>query len=131
MNFVIKLEIFQPHPIQKVKKMKKLSLPLIALIALTFLLSSYRSHKPTGSPIVFWTANCNYGPIEIFVNDVYQGDITKCSTRVPDCASPGFVTVIISGPHNVWRAQTKDGSRKWASQRCTEPSGVCNSERLD
>ncbi len=82
------------------------------------------------SPVIFWTSECSYGPIELFVNNVYQGDITRCYNSTPSCAADGCVTVIITGTSNVWRAQTKDGTRKWASRQVTLANKSCNSERL-
>ncbi len=66
------------------------------------------------APLVFWTANRNYGPIEIFVDNVYQGTITESYSGIPACASNGCVTVMITGTE--WfHAQTKDGKYKWQS----------------
>lgn len=82
------------------------------------------------APLVFWTNNPSYGPIEVFVNDVYKGDITSYYRSNPQCASVGCVTVMISGDNNVWTAQTKDGRRKWASKRVILQAIACNSECL-
>ena len=117
--------------------MKKKFLTSALLIATLFVvMASFKESpknikKQEGSPLIFWTANCNYGPIEVFVNNVYQGDITKCYTSAPECASSGCVTVIIRGEQNVWKAQTKDGRFKWSSKPCRVPDRVCNSERLN
>jgi hypothetical protein len=89
-----------------------------------------KTNKKDGSPLLFWTNNCSYGRIEIFVNDVYQGDITSCYRSVPECAATGCVTVMISGDGNVWTAQTKDGSHKWASKPVRLQAKDCNSECL-
>jgi hypothetical protein len=89
-----------------------------------------KNHKKDGSPLLFWTSNCSYGPIQIYVNDVYQGDVTACYNSVPECAANGCVTVIIYGENNVWTAQTKDGQHKWASKRVRLEPKDCNSERL-
>jgi hypothetical protein len=83
-----------------------------------------------GSPLLFWTNNCTYGAIEIFVNDVFQGEITKCYGSVPECASDGCVTVMIYGDNNIWTAQTKDGRRKWSSKKVQLQPKDCNSECL-
>jgi len=89
-----------------------------------------KKKKQFESPLLFWTNNCSYGPIEVFVNDVYQGDITACYNSVPQCAANGCVTVMITGENNVWTAQTKDGRRKWASKRVRLEAKDCNSECL-
>jgi hypothetical protein len=89
-----------------------------------------KKNKKDGAPLLFWTNNCNYGAIEVFVNDVYQGDITVCYGSVPECASNGCVTVMIYGDNNVWTAQTKDGRRKWASKKVRLEDKDCNSECL-
>jgi len=90
----------------------------------------HKARKHDGAPLLFWTSNRSYGPIEIFVNDVYQGDITSSYASVPECAAEGCVTVIINGDNNVWTAQTKDGKHKWASKRVMLEAKDCNSERL-
>jgi hypothetical protein len=89
-----------------------------------------KNHVRDGSPLLFWTSNRSYGPIEIFVNDVYQGDITASYGSAPECAAEGCVTVMIYGDHNVWTAQTKDGRVKWASKAVRLEARECNSQRL-
>ena len=82
------------------------------------------------APLIFWTSNRSYGPIEIFVDNVYKGEITSSYSSRPDCASPGCVTVLIRGTE--WfRAQTKDGKHKWQSwQHTALTANACNSEEL-
>jgi hypothetical protein len=103
----------------------------LSFVIVSFKKSPDRPSAQDGSPLLFWTANCHYGPIEVFVNDVYQGDITRCFNSPPECASDGCVTVVIKGDNNVWTAQTKDGRIKWSSKRCRVPDRICNSERLN
>lgn len=120
--------------------MKKLSIILSVLlltaiqpvVSKTLAVSPiHKKHKKTdGAPLLFWTSNRSYGPIQIYVNDVYQGDITAAYNSTPECAAQGCVTVIINGDNNVWTAQTKDGSHKWASKRVMLEAKDCNSERL-
>ena len=134
----ITINLFTPN---KYNTMKKLSIivsillissiqPQVSKSAPPVKKAVHKTHKADGSPIVFWTSNCSYGPIQIYVNDVYQGDITSCYNNVPECAANGCVTVIVYGTNNVWTAQTKDGRRKWASKRVTLAALDCNSERL-
>jgi len=107
---------------------------LFALLAVVTGLVSFKNFKKKKhvdpSPLVFWTSNPNYGPIEVFVDNVYQGDITSSYSRIPDCASNGCVTVMITGTE--WfKAQTKDGRHKWQSwQHTTLVADACNSEQL-
>jgi hypothetical protein len=114
---------------------RKSFLLLFALLAVatTGLLSFKKlttKKRPDPAPLVFWTSNPNYGPIEIFVDNVYQGDITASYSRAPACASNGCVTVMITGTE--WfKAQTRDGKVKWQSwQHQTLAPDVCNSEQL-
>jgi hypothetical protein len=107
---------------------------LFALLAVATSLFSFTRftarRKKDPAPLVFWTSNPNYGPIEVFVDNVYRGDITSAYSRIPDCASNGCVTVLITGTE--WfKAQTKDGKHKWQSWQHTTlvPDG-CNSEQL-
>lgn len=92
--------------------------------------TKHKTNKHFGSPVLFWTNNKSYGPIEVFVNNVYKGDITESYQSTPECASQGCVTVIITGENNVWTAQTKDGKRKWASKRVKLEDKECNAECL-
>jgi hypothetical protein len=106
---------------------------LFALPAVVTGLVSFKTlhgKRSDPAPLVFWTANPNYGPIEIFVNNVYQGDITMSYSSVPPCASNGCVTVMITG-QEWFRAQTRDGKYKWQNWRHqTLTPDVCNSEQL-
>jgi len=107
---------------------------LLAVLTLsTAALVSFKKKSPKAkdpAPLVFWTANSSYGPIEIFVDNVYQGDITMSYSSTPPCASNGCVTVMITGTE--WfKAQTKDGKYKWQSWQHTRLApDVCNSEQL-
>jgi hypothetical protein len=113
---------------------RKSFLMLFAVLAVVTGLVSFKKltkkKHADPSPLVFWTSNPNYGPIEVFVDNVYQGDITSAYSRIPDCASNGCVTVMITGTE--WfKAQTKDGRHKWQSwQHTTLVADACNSEQL-
>jgi hypothetical protein len=111
---------------------KKIFTTTLVLLGLFIIAASFKkaAHKPDPAPLVFWTANPNYGPIEVFVDNVYQGEITSAYRSVPACASTGCVTVLITG--NEWfTAQTKDGKVKWRSwQHTTLTPDACNSEQL-
>ena len=114
-------------------KRKLLFLPL-GILAVAIALVSFKAltpkKKPDPAPLVFWTNNPNYGPIEVFVDNVYQGDITSYYNAIPPCASSGCVTVMITGTE--WfRAQTKDGKHKWQSwKHVSLTPDACNSEQL-
>lgn len=105
----------------------------IIIVVSTSFLFSFTEREPDyqdGSPMVFWTSNCNYGTIQIYVNNQYRGDITKCYSSAPQCAAAGCVTVIIRGGSNNWKAQTPDGKRKWSSSPATLRNKTCTSMRL-
>lgn len=87
--------------------------------------------KPDGSPVVFYTSNCSYGPIQIYVNNQYKGTITKCYSSIPHCADEGSVTVMISGNSNTWHAQTSDGKVKWKSKPVTLSGHNCQPFKLN
>jgi hypothetical protein len=114
--------------------MKKIKLLLLfSLLAVVTGLVSFKkfsTKKKDPAPLVFWTAGRNYGPIQIFVDNVYQGDITMSYSSAPACASQGCVTVMITGTE--WfKAQTRDGKYKWQSwQHTTLTPDACNSEQL-
>ena len=113
------------------KKIKFLLLiVLLAVVTGLFSFKKFGAKKKDPAPLVFWTANRNYGAIEIFVDNVYQGDVTMSYSGVPACASQGCVTVMITG--NEWfKAQTKDGKFKWQSwQHSVLTPDACNSEQL-
>jgi len=96
--------------------MKKLSIILGILLLTSFQVvtakpapvkATHKHKKIDGAPLLFWTSNRSYGPIQIYVNDVYQGDITAAYNSTPECAAQGCVTVIINGDNNVWTAKLK------------------------
>jgi hypothetical protein len=103
------------------------------LVVLSLVLCSYSGTDPIiqdGSPMVFWTSNCKYPRIQIYVNNQYRGDITSCYNSAPECAATGCVTVIIKGSNNKWKAQTPDGKYKWSSSPATLRNKTCTSMRL-
>src|SRR5580658_10218210 len=113
--------------------MKRTSFLLVFVLVVIALVSFKKltvKKKQDPAPLVFWTSNTSYGPIEVFVDNVYQGDITSAYSRIPDCASSGCVTVMITGTE--WfKAQTKDGRHKWQSWQHTNlTADACNSEQL-
>jgi hypothetical protein len=114
---------------------KKSIIQLFSILLLVVILVSFKKmdnkpgRKSDPAPLLFWTSNSNYGPIEIFVDDVYKGDITMSYNGTPQCAAAGCVTVMITGTE--WfTAQTRDGKFKWKSWQHTLTADVCNTEQL-
>lgn len=78
--------------------------------------------------VMFWTNQKTNGPISIYFNGRYVGQITKRYSSPPECGASGCVTIIVQGKNNTWYGIASNGV-KWYSQKATLRQG-CNKIRL-
>ena len=92
-------------------------------------IAAYRPDADQGAPVIFWSNNNRHGKIDVYVDNVYKGSITRFYNGVPQCASPGCVTVVLYG-QNYFRAEAQDGTTWNARHKEDLAPNVCNSECL-
>lgn len=68
--------------------------------------------------VLLWTNQSLHGPISIYYNGQYVGQITKRYSSAPGCGASGCVTITVTGTGNSWYGVSSDGT-KWYSKSTT------------
>ncbi|WP_164851352.1 PKD domain-containing protein [Larkinella soli] len=83
---------------------------------------------PASGTVTFWTNGDNGSDVEVFVNNVLQGMITRFQPSAPtECGGDGFVS--LSMPTGTYGFYAKSKTRNWTGT-FTVKNGVCTTKLI-
>ncbi|MEG2612840.1 MAG: outer membrane beta-barrel protein, partial [Alistipes sp.] len=82
------------------------------------------------SYVTFWTNEASCGPLDVYFNDSYVGQITKRYSSTPDCHATGCVTVRARYKYNSYVVRAEDGSEWTEDNLYVDGSKECTRIRL-